>query len=201
MQHKLSINLLSPTPLLSSYVRRFSELLVRLFTVDDAVVGTDGETTATDAATTAAGPVVVTGDVVLVPTMVDTVFGVKGGGGELLLTLPTSETTPIVLVALDGTTAAIGKIFSTSGLLGIRSYMRLPSAALGGFGKNSTFGLGMFSLAVRRSHSLTNGPGLPKRSAMCVTLPRFFFLYTRKWATFASTLPVIAVATTQNTFQ
>lgn len=98
------------------------------------------------------------------------------GGGELLLLLIAGNAG--LVLALDVVTGAttIGVGFSSSGLLGIRSYMRLPSAALGGFGKNSTSGFGIFSLDVRMSQSETTGPGLPRRSAMCVTRPRFFFL-------------------------
>lgn len=166
--------LLSPTPLLSSYVRRLSELLTLLF--DVGVTGGSGATTATDAAVAAADNgaprMVAVEDAVVLA-----VVGLAEGGGELLLLRLLLDVSAVGLVVDEVTTAATaGGVFSNSGLLGIRSYMRLPSAAFGGFGKNSMSGLGMFSLAVRRSQSLTTGPGLPSRSAMCVTLPRFFFL-------------------------
>lgn len=166
--------LLSLTPLLSSYVRRLSGLLTLL--CDVGTTGGRGATTATEVAAVTGAPLTVAGegDVVL-PPPVDVVIVLANGGGELLLLLLTAVNEATVLL-LELTTATIGGVFSASGLLGIRSYMRLPSAAFGGFGKNSTSGFGMFSLAVRRSHSLTTGPGFPRRSAMCVTLPRFFFL-------------------------
>lgn len=80
----------------------------------------------------------------------------------------------------DGGELAFRGIFSASGLFGIRSYMRLPSGAFGGLGNDTMSGFGIFSFGVKISHSPTTGPGLPKRSAMCVTLPRSFFLYTSK---------------------
>lgn len=70
--------------------------------------------------------------------------------------------------------------FSGSGLFGIRSYIKLPSGAFGGFGNHTFSGMGILSFGVSISQSPTTVPGLPSRSAMCVTLPRSFFLYTNR---------------------
>lgn len=72
------------------------------------------------------------------------------------------------------------EIFSASGLFGILSYIKLPSGALGGFGKYTFSGFGIFSFGVSINQSPPVAPGLPKRFAIFVTLPRFFFLYVSK---------------------
>uniref|UniRef100_A0A182JG25 Uncharacterized protein n=1 Tax=Anopheles atroparvus TaxID=41427 RepID=A0A182JG25_ANOAO len=59
-------------------------------------------------------------------------------------------------------------------LFGIRSYSSVPSGAFGGFGNATTSGFGMLSFGVSTNQSPTVAPGLPRRFAMWVTLPRSF---------------------------
>lgn len=107
-------------------------------------------------------------------------------GGELF----------VVLMVVLGVFVVVGNgDFSKSTLFGILSYMRLPSGAFGGLGNDTLSGFGIFSFGVKISHSPTTGPGLPKRSAISVTLPRSFFLYNNKWPISSMDLPDIFNAT------
>lgn len=62
-------------------------------------------------------------------------------------------------------------------LLGMRSYIKLPSGAFGGLGNDIFSGFGNKSRGVNLSHSQPVVEGLPSRFAMSVTLPRSFFLH------------------------
>lgn len=86
--------------------------------------------------------------------------------------------------------------FSASGLFGTRSYMRLPSGALGGLGNATRSGFGRFSLSVSISHAGTTVLGLPRRVAMAVTLPRSFLLYTSSCFSSNNDLPAQLIRTT-----
>lgn len=85
-------------------------------------------------------------------------------------------------------------IASTSHLFGMRSYIKLPSAAFGGFGNATFSGSGILSFGVNFNHSFSPGSGFPKRFAILVTLPRFFFLYTNNLWISVIVLPMIALA-------